>query len=64
MNDSNQFLSLGSSLLNGKYVIKSVLGQGGFGITYLAVHTMLDVEVAIKEFFPKTFATEIQPQAI
>lgn len=55
MNDSNQFLSLGSSLLNGKYVIKSVLGQGGFGITYLAVHTMLDVEVAIKEFFPKTF---------
>lgn len=40
---------------NGKYEIVKVLGQGGFGITYLAVHTFLDKEVAIKEFFPKDF---------
>jgi serine/threonine protein kinase len=44
-----------SSLQNGKYRILSVLGQGGFGITYLAVHTMLGARVAIKEFFPKDF---------
>lgn len=42
-------------LQNGKYRIIRVLGQGGFGITYLAEHTMLDKEVAIKEFFPKEF---------
>lgn len=40
---------------NGKYEIVKVLGQGGFGITYLAVHTFLDKKVAIKEFFPKDF---------
>jgi len=48
-------LSIGSTLQNGKYEIVKVLGQGGFGITYLAVHTFLDKKVAIKEFFPKDF---------
>lgn len=42
-------------LQNGKYRIIRVLGQGGFGITYLAEHTMLDKMVAIKEFFPKEY---------
>lgn len=42
-------------LQNGKYRIIRVLGQGGFGITYLAEHTMLDKLVAIKEFFPKEY---------
>ena len=45
----------GSELQNGKYRILRVLGQGGFGITYLAEHTMLDKMVAIKEFFPRDF---------
>lgn len=53
--DNNQRLQNGTLLQNGKYRIIRVLGQGGFGITYLAVHTMLDKEVAIKEFFPKEF---------
>lgn len=48
-------LSIGSTLQNGKYEIIKVLGQGGFGITYLAVHTLLDKKVAIKKFFPKDF---------
>lgn len=48
-------LKIGSKLQNGKYEIVKVLGQGGFGITYLAVHTFLDKKVAIKEFFPKNF---------
>lgn len=55
-NDINmQQLNIGAALQNGKYEIERVLGQGGFGITYLARHTMLDTLVAIKEFFPKDF---------
>lgn len=42
-------------LQNGKYRIIRVLGQGGFGITYLAENTFFDKLVAIKEFFPKDF---------
>jgi serine/threonine protein kinase len=34
------------------YVIERVLGQGGFGITYLARDTNLDQPVAIKEYLP------------
>jgi 6,7-dimethyl-8-ribityllumazine synthase len=34
-----------------------VLGQGGFGITYLAVQTSLNRNVAIKEFFMKDFCS-------
>lgn len=35
------------------YKIEKVLGQGSFGITYLAEHTGLNRKVAIKEFFMK-----------
>ena len=42
-------------LQSGKYRIIRVLGQGGFGITYLAENTILGKQVAIKEFFPKDF---------
>ena len=38
------------------YVIKRILGQGGFGITYLAEDTNLHQEVAIKEFLPVEMA--------
>jgi serine/threonine protein kinase len=34
------------------YVLESVLGQGGFAVTYLARDTYLDQLVAIKEYFP------------
>lgn len=34
------------------YIIKDILGQGGFGITYLAQDTNLNQLVAIKEFLP------------
>jgi serine/threonine protein kinase len=34
------------------YVLERVLGQGGFGITYLARDTNLDQAVAIKEYLP------------
>ena len=52
-----QQLQQGVSLQNGKYVIVCVLGQGGFGITYLAKQTTLNREVAIKEFFIKSLCT-------
>lgn len=47
----SQVLQSGSLLQSGKYIIKGVLGQGGFGITYLAEQVSLHREVAIKEFF-------------
>ena len=48
-------LQANTFLQNGKYRVLSVLGQGGFGITYLVEHTLLDKKYAIKEFFPKDF---------
>ena len=38
------------------YTIKQVLGQGGFGITYLGYDNNLAREVAIKEYLPASFA--------
>jgi len=38
-------------------VIERVLGQGGFGITYLARDTNLDQPVALKEYLPVEVAT-------
>ena len=52
-----QHLQPNTTLQGGKYRIERVLGQGGFGITYLAVQTSLERNVAIKEFFMKDFCS-------
>ena len=52
-----QQLQQGVTLQNGKYAIVRVLGQGGFGITYLAEQTTLNRKVAIKEFFLNALCT-------
>lgn len=52
-----QHLQPNTILQGGKYRIERVLGQGGFGITYLAVQTSLNRNVAIKEFFMKDFCS-------
>ena len=43
-------------LLN-EYKVLKVLGQGAFGITYLAEDISLKLNVAIKEYFPREFAS-------
>jgi serine/threonine protein kinase len=46
------------------YTIDRVLGQGGFGITYLAHDRNLDRAVAIKEYLPISFAYRHQDYSV
>lgn len=52
-----QQLQPNTTLQSGKYRIERVLGQGGFGITYLAIQTSLQRRVAVKEFFMRDFCS-------
>ena len=40
------------TLLSGRYLVGRALGEGGFGITYIGLHTTLSKRVAVKEFYP------------
>ena len=45
------------TILQGKYLVGDVLGEGGFGITYIGFDLNLEMRVAIKEFYPNGYAT-------
>lgn len=48
------------TILENKYIIGRVLGQGGFGITYLGCDLELNKKLAIKEYFPVQISTRAQ----
>ena len=47
------------TILNGRYMVGRVLGQGGFGITYLAWDESLKARVAVKEYMPNEMAARV-----
>ncbi|MBL8251478.1 MAG: protein kinase, partial [Candidatus Competibacter sp.] len=67
MTDESNALPKGFNLH--RYQIEKVLGAGGFGITYRAIHEALENQVAIKEYFPAEWAyrdhngTTVRPNA-
>lgn len=62
MNSSAHSLPEGYQLQG--FTIKKVLGQGGFGITYLAYDNNLERDVAIKEYMPRDIATRVSDMTI
>ena len=44
------------TLLADRYLLGRVLGEGGFGITYIGWDTRLELRVAVKEYFPGSYA--------
>lgn len=50
--DSPAYSLKPNTILNGRYLVGKMLGQGGFGITYIGLDLETEQKIAIKEFFP------------
>lgn len=48
-----------NTVLAGQYIIQTVLGQGGFDITYKTLDRKTSKAVAVKQYFPDSIATRI-----
>lgn len=55
--EENTGNSLPIGTVLGEFEIKGLIGEGGFGIVYLAHDSSLDRKVAIKEFWPASMAS-------
>lgn len=52
------------SVLAGRYMTGAVLGEGGFGVTYIGYELNLGIRIAIKEFYPYGFVGRDHTQSL
>jgi serine/threonine protein kinase len=53
---NEEFCVPAGSVLLDRYFVGKVIGQGGFGITYLGYDAKLKTKIALKEYFPHGYA--------
>ena len=53
MEERDYYLLYKGVILKNRYEIQGLIGEGGFGITYIGLDRTLNMRVAIKEFYPQ-----------